>query len=145
MQAPLEDLLCQRYPAIFAYRRKPTADAWMPWRIMCGDGWFELIDALCAQLQFATDRHGAPQVVAVQVKEKFGALSFYCHDASDAQRGMIAMAAAMSARLCERCGQPGKTLVHNLLWQTRCLVHAPEGAETEEAFLSRGGVPGIAP
>lgn len=125
MQEPLEDLLCQRYPAIFEYRRKSTADSLAPWRVMCGDGWFDLLDTLCAQLQFATDRSGAPQVIAVQVKEKFGALSFYCYDASDAQRGMIAMAGALSARLCEQCGKPGQVLVHNSIHQTRCAEHAP--------------------
>lgn len=145
MQEPQEDLLCQRYPGIFKHRSKATADATMPWRVMCGDGWFDLLDTLCAQLQFATDRNGAPQVVAVQVKEKFGTLSFYCKDGSEAQRGMIAMAAAMSARLCERCGQPGQTLVDNGLWQTRCPSHAPEGAMTAAEFLSHGRVPGVAP
>lgn len=141
MQELQEDLLCQRYPAIFKHRNKATADATMPWRVMCGDGWFDLLDTLCSQLQFATDRNGAPQVVAVQVKEKFGTLSFYCMDASDAQRGMIAMAAAMSARLCERCGRAGKTLVDNCLWQTRCPDHAPEGAVTAEEFSSRDRQP----
>jgi len=135
MQEPLEDLLCQRYPAIFEHRRKSTANAWMPWRVMCGDGWFDLLDTLCAQLQFATDRNGASQVVAVQVKEKFGALSFYCHDASDAQRGMIAMAAAMSARLCEQCGKPGQVLVRNSIHMTRCSVHDPDGDGEDEISL----------
>jgi len=135
MQEQLEQLR-QRYPAIFANLR---------WGFMCHGGWFDLIDALCEQLQFATDHNGAPQVVAVQVKEKFGTLSFYTQDASKAQRGMISMAAAMSARLCEMCGQPGRTLVGGAFWQTRCPVHAPEEAETAEEFLARRGVPGIAP
>ncbi|WP_312938407.1 hypothetical protein [Stutzerimonas nitrititolerans] len=142
MQEPKKERLCQRYPVIFKHHRKSMADAPQPWGVICGDGWFDLLDTLCAQLQFATDRHGAPQVVAVQVKEKFGTLSFYCKDANEAQRGMIAMAAAMSARLCERCGQPGQTLVDNGLWQTRCQAHAPEGAMTGEEFLSRGRVSG---
>ncbi|CUJ74736.1 hypothetical protein [Achromobacter kerstersii] len=144
MQESLENLLEQRYPAIFEYRRKASAGAGAPWRVMCGDGWFDLLNTLCAQLQSATDRNGAPQVVAVQVKEKFGALSFYCKDANGTQRGMIAMTAAMSARLCERCGQPGQTLVHNFLWQTRCPDHELEGAMTAEDFLSRGRVAGPA-
>lgn len=130
------DQLRQRYPAIFAN---------LHWGFMCNDGWFDLIDVLCEQLQFATDRNGAPQVVAVQVKEKFGTLSFYTQNANKAQRGMIAMAAAMSARLCETCGQPGRTLVAGAFWQTRCAAHTPEEAETAEEFLASRGVSGIAP
>ncbi len=135
MQVQL-DQLRHRYPAIFANLR---------WGFMCHDGWFDLIDALCEQLQFATDHNDAPQVVAAQVKEKFGTLSFYTQSANKAQRGMIAVAAAMSARLCEKCGQPGRTLVAGAFWQTRCPAHAPEEAETAEEFLARCGVPGIAP
>lgn len=124
MNEGLTNSLCQRYPRIFALRPNST-DVANLWGIMCGDGWFGVLDALCESLQFATDRNGAPQVVAVQVKEKFGTLSFYCHDASDAQRGMIAMAAGMSARLCEQCGKPGQVLVHNSIHLARCAEHAP--------------------
>ena len=136
MQEQQLEQLRQRYPAIFANLR---------WGIMCGEGWFDLIDALCEQLQLATDNNGAPQVVAVTVKEKFGTLSFYCQDANEAQRGMIAMAASMSARLCEKCGQSGRTLVGGGLWQTRCPAHAPEEAVTAKEFLARRGAPEIAP
>jgi hypothetical protein len=65
----------------------------------CGDGWFDLIDTLCERLQFWTDRNKAPQVVAHQVKEKFGTLCFYPREANETQRGMIHMAEAMSARI----------------------------------------------
>jgi hypothetical protein len=121
MKDDLVELLRQRYPQIFAQRPE----------ILCGDGWYDLVDALCESLQFATDYNKAPQVVAVQVKEKFGGLTFQGRDANEAQRAMIGMAAAMSARLCEQCGQPGQVLVHNSLYLTRCAAHAPAGAMPE--------------
>jgi hypothetical protein len=41
------------------------------------DGWFDLIDALCSQIDRAIELGAAPVRVR-QVKEKFGTLRFYC-------------------------------------------------------------------
>jgi len=46
-------------------------------------------------------------VHAVQVKEKFGGLRFYVHNAGDEIHGMISMAEQMSFKICEKCGKPG--------------------------------------
>jgi len=146
MKKELDALLCQRYPLIFSERHLSQMETCMCWGIDCGDGWFDLIDTLCERLQFWTDRNKAPQVVAIQVKEKFGTLRFYSRGAiSQEQRGMIYMAEAMSARICDQCGKPGQTLVHEFLHMTRCAEHAPEGAITQEAFIALRKVPGIAP
>lgn len=146
MKKELDELLCQRYPLIFAERHLSQMETCMCWGIACGDGWFDLIDSLCERLQFWTDRNKAPQVVAIQVKEKFGTLCFYPRGAaSQEQRGMIHMAEAMSARICDQCGKPGQTLVHEHWHMTRCAEHAPAGAITKEAFIAQGKVPGIAP
>lgn len=48
------------------------------------------------------------QIVAHQVKEKFGTLRFYTSYTSDQfVRGVLYMAEAMSAVTCEDCGKPG--------------------------------------
>ena len=112
MRRELDELLCERYPLIFAQR---TMDAsCMSQGFSCADGWFTLIDALCECLQFDIDHNGGPQVVAVQVKEKLGALRFYVRPSSERQRGMIDLACAMSTRLCEKCGSvfDGKVCSH---------------------------------
>ena len=49
----------------------------MCWGFSCGDGWYLLIDRLCSSLQWDTDTNKYPQVVATQVKEKYGTLRFY--------------------------------------------------------------------
>jgi hypothetical protein len=128
MRKELDVLLCQRYPKIFAERRGSIQETCMAWGFSCGDGWFTLIDALCERLQFWTDRNKAPQVVAAQVKEKFGTLSFYVDGANDVQRGMIWMAGALSAHICEMCGNPGSVLDHGGCIMTRCPGHTPEVA-----------------
>lgn len=48
------------------------------------------------------------QVVAVQVKEKFGGLRFYYNGGSEYVDGLVAMAEAISYVTCERCGKVGK-------------------------------------
>lgn len=45
-----------------------------------------------------------PQVVARQVKEKFGGLRFYYDGGDDEIRGMVRLAESLSYRICEECG-----------------------------------------
>lgn len=130
MNDKLTTSLLTRHPRIFSNWKDFGHD----FGFECGDGWFELIDTLCEQLQFWTDHNHAPQVAAEQVKEKFGALRFYAQSSiSPEQLGMIEMASAMSAHICERCGQPGKKLNDGGLWLTRCKVHAPPGSRPVES------------
>jgi hypothetical protein len=49
-----------------------------------------------------------PQVVAGQVKEKFGALRFYYSGGDEAIENYVSMAEAMSYITCDTCGSPGK-------------------------------------
>ena len=122
MRQELDDLLCERYPLIFARRH---GESCMARGFSCGDGWFSLIDTLCRHLQFDTDRNDAPQVVAEQVKEKLGTLRFYAKSSNEHQRGMIDFACAISARLCEECGSPGTLIEDRGCYMTRCAEHAP--------------------
>ena len=126
MKTELQTTLHQRYPLIFAERPG----------IACGDGWFDLLDVLCERLQDWTDRNGAPQVAAHQVKEKFGELRFYPRDASQEQRGMIWMAESMSSRICEQCGRPGALLVAGAV-MTRCPEHTPADAMPRDEFMRK--------
>lgn len=48
------------------------------------------------------------QVVAIQVKEKFGGLRFYYSGGDDYIRGVVDMAEEMSYVTCETCGSPGR-------------------------------------
>lgn len=50
-----------------------------------------------------------PQVVADQIKEKFGTLRFYYHGGDGFVDGIVSMAEAMSAVTCEVCGDIGET------------------------------------
>lgn len=50
MTKELDELLCKKYPDIFRDRQSPMHSTSMCWGFDCGDGWFALIDTLCASL-----------------------------------------------------------------------------------------------
>lgn len=108
MKDELEKKLFEKYPKIFGQKDLSPQETAMCWGIECGNGWYMLLDTLCSQLQFDTDHNNRedryPQVVAVQVKEKFGGLRFYTNGHNDAQGGAISLAESLSYHICENCG-----------------------------------------
>jgi hypothetical protein len=64
------------------------------------------------------------QVVATQVKEKYGTLRFYYAGGDDTIDGMVSMAEAMSSRVCETCGAPGEIRLGAWM-RTACDLHNP--------------------
>ena len=91
----------------------------------CGEGWWPIIETLCANIQSHIDwkintreklleanpyNHPIPdaveQVVVNQIKEKFGGLRFYYSGGDDVVEGMISMAEAWASKSCEECGSP---------------------------------------
>lgn len=132
MTPELEALLKRRHPRIFEATEDVEQWPITSRGIECADGWFNLIDVLCACLQMATDCSGDHQVVAVQVKEKMGALRFHVSNASERQLGMIDLATMMSSRTCELCGEPGQRAEVSGTVLTRCLAHLPSDATVRE-------------
>ena len=123
MNEELDKILCEKYPKIFRDRNKSMQETCMCWGFSHGDGWYNIIEAACRNIQNHIDwkRKQEPyasmtdeefdeihQPVAAQVKEKFGGLRFYVDNSDDYVRGVIAMAESMSYRTCEDCGAPGK-------------------------------------
>lgn len=142
MSPEKQEILFARYPGIFRDRTKPMTESCMHWGIEVGDGWFDLLNALCEAInkpysgsvravEDGSDEgfeYEFPQVVADQVKEKYGTLRFYSHldlgPEWDDRRarfpktvatlmarfsayvdGAIGMAEALSARTCESTGE----------------------------------------
>lgn len=124
MRQELDDLLCYKYPKIFADRHGDMRTTAMCWGFECGSGWFELIDKLCACIQEECDRQNF-QVKAVQVKEKYGTLRFYTDRGNEIIWGMIDRAERLSSYICETCGEPGKSR-GEFWWYTACDEHALE-------------------
>ena len=105
MKQELQEKLFSKYPKIFGDRTKPMTETCMCWGIETGCGWYDIIDTLCQAItntystsleidevdakHLGVEPHkfkdevsyiysvNCPQVVAQQVKEKFGELRFY--------------------------------------------------------------------
>jgi hypothetical protein len=185
MKKELDGHLCKKYPKIFRDRHASMQTTCMCWGFDVDDGWYNIINMLCANIQGHIDQtrksrvssllfnralsraikysdekylvnyfsrgekvtewatkiakstliehkeetkfrkvDAKPrQVVASQVKEKFGTLRFYINGGDDYIYGLISMAESMSSVTCEICGKPGT--VNGGSWlSTRCEEHA---------------------
>jgi hypothetical protein len=130
MKKELDELVCQKYPLIFANRYRPMNETAMCWGFDCGDGWFNIVDQLCSNIQHHIDWKNkkekvVEQVVADQIKEKFGTLRFYYSGGDEHIAGLITMAESMSGVTCEDCGKPGKWRTGGWI-VTVCDEHAEE-------------------
>ncbi len=102
MKQELDDALCAKYPLIFAQRNWDKMDTCMCWGFECGDGWYDLIDTLCGAIQSYLNSHkDVAQVVATQVKSKFGELRFYVEGGNDVTDWMISFAERLSSTIKE--------------------------------------------
>jgi hypothetical protein len=106
----------------------------MCWGFGCGEGWYQILDSLCSQIQHHIDWNNSnfdkgytqykqvPQVVAEQVKEKFGGLRFYYQGGDEYIHGLVSMAETWAINTCEECGLPGKVR-HGGWIKTLCDKH----------------------
>ena len=87
-----------------------------------GDGWAGIMEALCERLQFHADHNAMPPVQVTQAKEKFGELVVLYLGGDRYAGGLIDMAEALSAHVCELCGNAG-ALQEGPPFRTRCPEH----------------------
>lgn len=124
MREDLDKLICEKYPLIFQNRHENMQKTLMCFGFCHGDGWCNIIDNLCDGIQKHCDSKKAAgdpgfQVVAVQVKEKYGGLRFYINGGDDHIYDLIRVAEKASYETCEECGDPGK-LNQDGWWTTTC-------------------------
>ena len=83
--------------------------------VAVSQGWWPIIESLCANIQSHTDwwnknretRPVVEQVIVNQIKEKFGGLRFYYSGGDDTVAGMVRMAESWADTACEECGGIG--------------------------------------
>lgn len=136
MRKELDEALCAKYPEIFRDRYGNMRETAMCWGFSCGDGWYNILDAACANIKnhennLTRNKKEFHPVIATQIKEKYGTLRFYYNGGDEYIDGVVAMAESMSARTCETCGAPGE--LRGLGWvYTACDEHTkPEDKEDE--------------
>jgi hypothetical protein len=98
----------------------------------CHDGWFDLLWRLSARLEDLISQRPRPEqkrYFAMQVKEKWGTLSFYLSNETEEMSQAIEAVWEESGRICEECGAPGILLRKGGWVLTSCLTHAPAGSQ----------------
>lgn len=119
MHTQLDLLLCSRYPSIFSVDK----DDLQMFGFECCDGWFTIIDAGCELIQHHLDVTDAEQLVATQIKEKFGGLRIYYRQGDDYCAAAVDLVESLSPHICELCGRLGNTVSVSGWMQTRCVEH----------------------
>jgi hypothetical protein len=55
MNSTLDEDLVKRYPKLFKDRYKPMTETCMCWGFECGAGWYNILNAMCGQIQHHID------------------------------------------------------------------------------------------
>lgn len=134
MNKELENKLFDRYPDIFRQKDLDKTKTAMCWGISCGDGWYNLIDTLCENIQNRINninrlkKEDEEKLIceAVQVKEKFGGLCFYTYGGDDYIDGLVSMAESMSYHVCTECSKPSVREKENRGWIYTLCVECKE-------------------
>jgi hypothetical protein len=109
MKPRLQEKLYKKYPELFVQKDWSPTKTCMNWGITCDDGWYPLLDKLCASITTHDRRKDINnKTQAAQVKEKFGGLRFYVDNGDASVHGMISLAESMSYSICEICSRPGR-------------------------------------
>ena len=69
-----------KYPILFQKKDLPATETCMCWGIECPPGWLKILTNLCDKLEFLNNtvcKENNLEIVAEQVKEKWGFLHFY--------------------------------------------------------------------
>ena len=96
MKQELQDKLFKKYPKIFRRKDLSPQETCMAWGIECGDGWYDIIYALCRCMQ-----NHSTQVEIEQIKSKTGSLRIYTNCNHPYVQGIIQMAEVMSCTISE--------------------------------------------
>jgi len=119
MNNKLEGKLIKNFPKIFVSNKNRNE----PFRLFgfeCDDGWYELIYNLCEKIQKECNDSSCDQVVAAQVKEKFGTLRFYYIGGNDIINKLVMEAEDKSKYLCELTGNKGVLCKRGAWYKTLC-------------------------
>jgi hypothetical protein len=134
MDKELELELVKKYPKILRDYRGDPMQTCMSWGMEFDNGWKDLIDRCLHKLQYFCDLSSAKgepvQVIATQMKEKYGTLSFYFtgeggkREDWDIVDDIIESTERLSAQVCEVSGEYGKLCSMGGWYKTLCYEEA---------------------
>ena len=125
MDQELQNQLFEKYPDLFSNKDKDIMSSCMGWGIEAGNGWYDIISSVCWMIKQHEDnikwqteykQKTEPDyqsdyfpVKFDQVKEKYGGLRLYFSGGDEYVEGLVSMGEAMSYKICEVCGNKGKS------------------------------------
>ena len=128
----LAEKIYKRCPIIYRGRNLGPDQNLMCFGFECGSGWYDLILDLSIQLEKITEKLRADGMdpdylpMVMQVKEKYGGLSFSLTYYTDEMDVLIDKAEEDSLAICEECGAEGKLMsVYGRFQMTCCEEHRP--------------------
>lgn len=130
MRYDLDTKLVTTFPNLYGDRTAPMDQTAMCWGFECGNGWFDLIWDLSKKLEahiMEMPEELRGNCRAMQVKEKYGSLTFYLTGATPEMDDLIDKAELISLMICEECGKPGETRGYNWVY-TACDEHTRGGS-----------------
>lgn len=120
--------LYDKYPDLFQNRLKSPMESCLSFGIECNLGWYDILSSLCWMIKQHEDNirwrreylekndpeklSSEPEYYPVkfdQIKEKYGTLRAYHSGGDDYVSGLVSMAEAFSGKICETCGNKGKS------------------------------------
>ncbi|MBU2772632.1 hypothetical protein HMI48_01485 [Acidithiobacillus ferrooxidans] len=119
--------MCTRYPSLYAQGRNED-EALTQFGFEVGDGWFDLLDTLSADLMRAVQRIGMVCPHAVQVKSKMGMLRYKLSDFNAPLDALIAKVEKASMTTCEQCGSAGHVYIKKRWIYVACDKHSDGGS-----------------
>ena len=153
MKEELQLKLVEKYPKILRDFQGDPMSTCMAWGFECDDGWYKLLDECMEKMQYFCDlcsKDGRDvQVVANQIKEKYGTLRFYVsvYDANKIENNIIddfvSEAERKSSRTCEVTGEYAEPCRRGGWYKTLCYKQARElgyvacNEETEKYWKSK--------
>lgn len=134
MNKELELKLVEKYPTILMDYGGDMMKTCMHFGMECGDGWYDLLDELLEKLDYIS-KHSGTQVVANQIKEKFGTLRFYYSTIIKTDLNvepivdkiiydLVERAEVKSSRICEITGTDGTLCSRHGWLKTLCREEA---------------------
>jgi hypothetical protein len=134
MKEELQLKLVEKYPKILRDFRGDPMTTCMAWGFEVEDGWYNLLDKCMEKMQYFCDlcsKDGKEvQVVADQIKEKFGGLRFYVsvYGADEIENqiidDIISEAERKATNTCEVTGESGSLCKRGGWLKTLCRTEA---------------------
>ena len=118
MSPDKEKLLTDTFPILYRDIHRPMIENLVLFGFECENGWFGIIWDLSEKLSSLNE-----DILAMQVKEKYGSLRFYISSGSNKAFDLIDEAETKSRSTCEICGKAGKIRRRGTWLKTLCDVH----------------------